>query len=108
MMNAYFGVHASQRDFPETGFFTPRVDTPAARTLQVMLKRGVRVLTREQRTDWARLLVSFGVRTPETLRDMGPRETKKAFALVEASVKGPPEAERRVSAIIRKSMTAIG
>jgi hypothetical protein len=103
-LNNYFGVHASHRDFPETGFFTPRIDTPAATALQVMLKRGIRALTPEQRTDWARLLISFGVRTPETLRDMGPRETKKAFILVEASAKGPPEAERRVSAIIDQSM----
>jgi hypothetical protein len=103
-LNNYFGVHASQRDFPETGFFTPRIDTPAATALQAMLKRGIRALTPEQRTDWARLLISFGVRTPETLRDMGPRETKKAFVLVEASAKGPPEAERRVSAMIEQSM----
>jgi Protein of unknown function (DUF4238) len=41
-MNTYFGVHVSQRDFPETGFFTPRVDTPAATALQIMLKKGVR------------------------------------------------------------------
>ena len=81
-LNNYFGVRASQRDFPETGFFTPRIDTPAATALQVMLKRGIRALTPAQRIDWARLLISFGVRTPETLRDMGPKETKKAFALV--------------------------
>jgi len=96
-LNTYFAVNASQRDFPETGFFTPVVDTPAATALQVMLDRGVRALTPAQRIDWARLLVSFGVRTPETLRDMGPNETKKAFALVKASAKGPPDAERRVS-----------
>jgi Protein of unknown function (DUF4238) len=44
-LNTYFGVHASQRDFPETGFFTPVVDTPAATALQVMLKGGVRALS---------------------------------------------------------------
>jgi len=106
-LNTYFGVHASQRDFPETGFFTPRVDTPAASALQVMMSKGVRALTPKQRTDWARLLVSFAVRTPETLRDMGPKETKKAFALVEARAKGPPDAERRVSAMIQQDMSAL-
>src|SRR6266702_1716517 len=54
-LNTYFGVHASHREFPETGFFTPRVDTPAASALQIMLAKGVRALTSKQRTDWARL-----------------------------------------------------
>jgi hypothetical protein len=58
----------------------------------------------EQRTDWARLLVSFGVRTPEALRELGPTEVRKAFALVDASAKGPPEAERKVSAMIQRDM----
>jgi hypothetical protein len=103
-LNSYFGVHLTQRDFPETGFFTPRVDTPAAAALQVMLNKGVRALRPEQRVDWARLLVSLAVRTPEALRELGPRETKKAFALVEAIAKGPPDAERKVSALIQANM----
>jgi Protein of unknown function (DUF4238) len=103
-LNTYFGVHVSQRDFPETGFFTPRVDTPAAIALQVILEKGVRALSPEQRMDWARLLVSFGVRMPEALRKLGPGETKKAFALVEASAKGSPNAERKISAIIQTNM----
>jgi uncharacterized protein DUF4238 len=103
-LNTYFGVHVSQREFPETGFFTPRVDTPAATVLQIVLKQGVRALRPEQRMDWARLLVSFAVRTPETLRELGPTETKKAFALLEASAKGPPDGERKVSALIQASM----
>src|SRR5262245_64840949 len=76
-LNTYFGVHASQRDLPETGFFTPVVDTPAAMALRVISKEGHSALTPAQRLDWARLLVSFGVRTPEALRDMGPNETRK-------------------------------
>jgi hypothetical protein len=103
-LNTYFGVGTSQRDFAEVGFFTPRVDTPAAKALQVMLTHGVRFLTHQQREDWARLLISFGVRTPETLRDMGPAETRKAFKLVEASAKGPLDAERTVTAIINREM----
>jgi hypothetical protein len=103
-LNVLFGVSASQRDFPETGFFTPHVDTPAAVALQVMLSKGIDALSPKQRIDWARLLISFGVRTPETLRVMGPQETKKAFDLVEAIAKGPPEDERQVTALIKANM----
>jgi len=103
-LNVLFGVHVSQRDFPERAFFTPRVDTPAATALEQMLKGGVRVLTGAQRADWARFLVSLAVRTPETLRKMGPQETKKAFDLVEASAKGPPAAEEKVTSIIQANM----
>jgi Protein of unknown function (DUF4238) len=31
-LNSYFGVHLSQRDFPETGFFTPCVDACGRRS----------------------------------------------------------------------------
>jgi Protein of unknown function (DUF4238) len=103
-LNIYFGVHPSQRDIPETGFFTPLVDTPAAIALRIMLEKGVRALTPKQRMDWARLLVSFAVRTPETLRVMGPKETKKAFDLVEAIAKGPKEDEQKVTALIQTNM----
>lgn len=103
-LNTFFGVPASQRDFPETQFFTPRVDTPAAAALDTMLGKGVSALTAEQRIDWARLLVSFAVRTPETLREMGPSETAKAFDIVEAAAKGAPDDERKVSAIIRANI----
>jgi hypothetical protein len=103
-LNTFFDVPKSQRDFPETRFFTPHVDTPAATAMSVMLRHGVRALTQEQRVDWARLLVSFGVRMPETLRDMGPIETKKAFDLVAATSKGPPEHERKVTALIQQNM----
>jgi len=47
-----------------------------------MLRDGLSALTPAQRTDWAGLLVSLGVRTPETLRQMGPDEWTKAIALV--------------------------
>ena len=103
-LNTFFGVHASQRDLPETRFFTPHVDTPAATVLQAMPAGGTRALTKKQRVDWARLLVSFAVRTPETLRVMGPQETRKAFDLVEAMAKGPPEDEQKVTALIQENM----
>jgi hypothetical protein len=83
------------------------VDTPAAIALQAMLSKGISALTSKQRTDWCRLLVSFGVRTPETLRSMGPAETKKAFALVEARASRPTAAERRVSEMIQQGMPTL-
>jgi hypothetical protein len=103
-LNAFFGVPKAQRDFPEVGFFTPKVDTPAANALRVMLAGGLRALTPELRLDWARLLVSFGVRTPEALREMGPAETEKAFTLVEAAAKGPPKDEATVTKIIKDNI----
>src|SRR5262245_8779479 len=103
-LNTFYGVDKSQRDAPETRFFTPQVDTPAATALQVMLVNGIKALTPKQRIDWARLLISFAVRTPESLREMGPEETRKAFKLVEAIAKGPPEDERKVTELIEANM----
>jgi hypothetical protein len=103
-LNTFFGTSKAQRDFPEVGFFAPKVDTPAADALRVLLETGVRALTPKQRTDWARLLVSFGVRTPETLRQMGPAETEKSFALIEAAAKGSPQDEAKVNKIVKANM----
>jgi len=38
---------------------------------------------------------------------MGPKETKKAFALVEATTKGPADDESSVSAIIAHGMSTL-
>jgi hypothetical protein len=81
-LNDYFGLPRDQRDFPETKFFTPKIDTPASIAHDIMLRDGLSALTPAQRTDWAGLLVSFGVRTPETLRQMGPDEWTKAIVLM--------------------------
>jgi hypothetical protein len=103
-LNRFFGVPKAKRDFPETKFFTPRVDTPAATALDVILKKGINNLTTKQRFDWARLLVSFGVRTPETLQQMGPLEVTRAFDLVEAAATGPAHDEQKVTTHIRANM----
>ena len=103
-LSTFFAVPKAQKDFPETAHFTPRVDTPASRALQIMLDKGIDALTQPQRIDWARLLVSFAVRTPETLQFMGPDETKKAFDLVQATAREDPEDKRKVSAVIRQNM----
>jgi hypothetical protein len=103
-LNAFFSVPKSQRDFPETKFFTPRVDTPAASALDVILKEGIVALASKQRFDWARLLVSFGVRMPETLQEMGPREVARAFDLVEAAAEDPVQDEQKVTAFIHANM----
>jgi hypothetical protein len=103
-LNVFFGVPKAERDFPEVGFFTPKVDTPAAEALNIMLLNGVRALTSQQRLDWARFLVSFGVRTPEALREMGPAETDKAFALVESAANGPAEDEAIVTKVVARNI----
>jgi hypothetical protein len=43
-----------------------------------MLRQGVSGLTDDQRTAWARLIVSFGARTPETLRLLGTADYRNA------------------------------
>jgi hypothetical protein len=103
-LNAYLGFHPSLRHFLETRYLTPVVDTPAARALQGILTDGVDVLTPDQRVDWARFLVSLAVRTPETLLDMGPKETTKAFAMFEAA-KAP--LERGLSALVQERMSQL-
>ena len=50
-LNNYFDVHVSQRDFPETGFFTPRVDTPAATVLQIVPRSASGVQQQRTRGD---------------------------------------------------------
>jgi hypothetical protein len=106
-LNTFFAVQKHQRDFPETAYFSRLVDTSGANALRVMLDAGVRALTPKQRLDWARLIVSFAVRTPEALREMGPAETKKAFEIVKATAKGPPELERRVTLLIQNNMRTL-
>jgi hypothetical protein len=85
-LNTFFGVPRHDRDYPEVKFFTPKVDTPAANALDLMFKKGVGALSPQQRLDWARLLVSLGVRTPETLREMGPAHAKDAFKRIALSL----------------------
>jgi hypothetical protein len=103
-LNTFFTVPAAQRDFPETQFFTLCVDTPAATALDVMLAKGVSALTEARRMDWTRLLMSFGARTPETLREMGPKEVTKAFDIAEAAAKGLRKDQRKVTAIIQANI----
>ena len=106
-LNVFFGVPKSQSDLPETHFFTPCVDTPAAAALRTISDRGVRALTQAQRTDWARFLVSFGVRTPEALREMGPAETAKAFELTKTIAKGTPAQNSKVDTIIQNNLQTL-
>jgi hypothetical protein len=103
-LNTYFGVPADFRDFPETGFFTPKIDTPAA-PVHARLTRGeVGSLTPKEKTDWARFLVSLGVRTTETLREMGPLEARKALGFAATLATGPENDERLASKIIEQNM----
>jgi hypothetical protein len=105
-LNAFYGVPRASRNSPEDEFFTPQGDTPAASALETMLSGGVRSLTKDQRRAFARLLVSFGVRTPETLRDMGPKEFRKAMETATDRSGGPPALEAIVDLQIEAAMPA--
>jgi hypothetical protein len=48
--------------------------------------------------------MSFGARTPETLREMGPKEVIKAFDIAEAAAKGLRKDQRKVTAIIQANI----
>lgn len=87
--------------------FTPKIDTPAASALNVIISNGVKALTDEQRIAWARFLLSFGVRTPETLREMGRKEAIKGYAAAKQRAKGPAVLERKVDELIDQLMPAL-
>ena len=78
-LDAFYGGLGAQRDRPDREPFAPDADTPAAHALAVMLAQGVPALTHGERTAWARLIVSFQVRAPETLRAMGPAVFRTAI-----------------------------
>ena len=106
-LNAFYGVPQPQRNVPEDNFFTPQIDTPASDALAVILSDGVQSLSSEQRSAWARFLVAFAVRTPETLRKMGPIETRKGLKMAQDRAGGPPDLEAQVSKIIANNMPAL-
>jgi hypothetical protein len=101
-LHAFFGVPRGEREAPERDFFTPRIDTPAAKAHARMLAEGVRGLNEAERTAWARFLVAFGVRTPETLRSLGPEQYRRATA---QSLAAPTE-NREVEVIVASLLDA--
>src|ERR1700722_303638 len=103
-LNAFYGAPRSQRNAPEDQFFTPQIDTPANDALTTMLSGGVQSLSPEQRYSWARFIVSFAVRTPETLRQMGPLETRKGLKKAQDCAGRPPDLEIAISKIIERKM----
>jgi hypothetical protein len=90
-LHAFFGLPRGQREAPERDFFTPQIDTPAHKAHAVLLADGVRALTDAHRTAWARFLVAFGARTPETLRKWGPDQFRRAMAQIRATSSESPE-----------------
>jgi hypothetical protein len=87
-LNALHGVPREWQNAVEDQFFTPCVDTPADAALKSMLSGGVQMMTAAHRVAWARFLVTFGLRTPETLREMGPTEFRRAMEIVRGRVPG--------------------
>jgi len=60
----------STGDASDQGAFALHVDAPAENALDTMLRQGVAGLTADQRSAWARLVASFGARTPEAFRQL--------------------------------------
>jgi len=106
-LNAFYGVSRSKRNTPEDDFFTPLIDTPAHAALVVILSKGIRCLSFEQRQAWARFLVAFPARMPDTLRHRGPIETRKGLKEAHEKAGGPPDFEVQVSQIIENNMPAL-
>jgi len=78
-LNAVYGATGADRNIVEDTL-TKEIDTPASAVLADILAKGVDRLSDDQRRIWARFLIAFAVRTPETLREMGLAETRKGFA----------------------------
>jgi hypothetical protein len=104
---AFYGLSVPARNAPEDEFFTPRVDTPAAGALRLLRSSGVAALASRHREAWARFIVSFGVRTPETMRSMGPAEFRNAMEIARGTAQGPPELEAIVTGLIARNMHAL-
>src|SRR5664280_996403 len=103
-LNAFFGISKEKREAPERDFWTPHIDSPAANAHQTILKYGVQALSSEQQEAWAAFLISFGVRTPETLRILGPAEYRKAMAKSQTNPTEAPEVEAVVNDLIAAEM----
>ena len=70
----------------------------------MLLAAGVASLSAEQRRAWARFVVAFGVRPPETLRRWGPARDRRAMAQAEANSTASGEVEAIVSGLINNEM----
>jgi Protein of unknown function (DUF4238) len=81
-------VSVSAGDASDQDFFALHVDAPAANALDTMLRQGVSGLTDDQRSAWARLITSFGARTPEALRLLGATDDRNVKQI--ASEPGEP------------------
>jgi Protein of unknown function (DUF4238) len=106
-LHSFFGLPRGERESPERKYFTPRIDTPAAGAHSRLLAAGVASLSAEQRRSWARFVVAFGVRTPETLRRWGPAQYRRAMAQAEANSTVSGEVEAVVSGLINNEMAKL-
>ena len=65
---SFDGVADHRRQMLETEFFTPAVDTPAARALAVLLDGAGEVSS--TKSDWARFLMALRLRNPASLEEV--------------------------------------
>jgi hypothetical protein len=77
-------MSASSGDASDQDAFASYVDAPAANALDTMLRQGVSALMADQRSAWARLIASFGARTPEALRPVVPADGRNPNQLASA------------------------
>jgi hypothetical protein len=66
---ALSGVSPEHRQMLETSFFSP-VDSRAANAYRLLIEKRVLSLTNEQRSDWARFLISQQLRSPWALAEL--------------------------------------
>jgi Protein of unknown function (DUF4238) len=92
-LHAFYGLPSPPRDAPERELFASHVDAPAAHALSVMFARGVPALTPGERNAWARLIVTFALRTPETLHSMGAAEFREAMRIAHGNAEHAAELE---------------
>jgi hypothetical protein len=77
-------VSASSGDESDQDAFASYVDAPAASALDTMLRQGASGLRDDQRGAWARLIASFGARTPEALHPLRAADGRNPNQLASA------------------------
>jgi hypothetical protein len=60
-------------------YLTENIDTPVARVLDAIFERGINSLSSCQREMWAKFIISFFLRSPDTLIDRGADQAQEAI-----------------------------
>jgi hypothetical protein len=106
-LNVFKNVKPEYREWLETDYLTPRVDSPAARVHVKMLTHDIQALTWQDQCDWARLLVAFGMRMPEMLLYHGPTRTRDALLSGQTPLDFASEDEQEADLYIQANMETL-